>query len=477
MPKKVLLIHPTYAATASHTLVYRKGYGTAVPLGLGYVAAELLRHGHRVAIYDFQVEKRDLQSQIEKYQPDLFGITVTTPAANAAVKIAEQIKKRYPHRPIIAGGPHISTLKSDVLIKTPAYDYLVVGEGERTIIELTEAIDGQRPLQQVNGIIYRNGNRVVETEPRAFIPNLDQLPPIPLGLFRYREYIPTPGTFTYLPSVAFLSSRGCPFKCVFCNKSMFGNTIRQMSAPRMVDEIIEMQKRHGIKEICFYDDTFTVNTRRIFSFCDLLMRRKVNIRWKCNSRVDTVSRQMLLTMKKAGCAFISFGVESGDDRILEKIKKGITTDQVRNAFRWSKEAGIATAAFFMLNLPGDTQETIKKTIRFAKEIKPDYVSFEMTKPLPGTQIKSALAEESHLRIKEDLWSDWDSCTTTNKVFYTQNDLTEAYLQNAFSRAVKSYYLTPSYILKSLRRLRTWAQFKSYLAAAVNILLAKVGVAL
>ena len=473
--KNVFLIHPTYRSRADHTLVYRKGYGTAIPLGLAYIGARLIEGGHHVRIFDFQIEKGDVFKQIDDFQPDVFGISVTTPTANAAAGLVHQIKKRYPDRAIIAGGPHVSSLKREVFVESSDYDFLVIGEGERTIIELMEALYGAMPIHEVKGICYREGKQVVDTPPRGFIKDLDTLPYLPIQLFDYRKYIPTPGTFIHLPNVAFLSSRGCPFHCVFCNKSMFGNTIRQMSAKRMVDEIVEMKERFNVREINFYDDTFTVNKHRIMEFCELLSSRNAGVKWKCNSRVDTVTKEMLMAMKKAGCFSISFGVESGDERILKKIRKGITLEEARDAFRWSKEAGITRAAFFMLNLPGDTRETIEKTIRFSREIEPDFVSFELTKPLPGTAlaIREVLAGETNVQIKEELWRDWDSCTVSNKVFFLQNDLTEEYLEDAFARAVKRFYITSSYIIRSFGRLRSWAQLKSYVVATVNIILSRL----
>jgi anaerobic magnesium-protoporphyrin IX monomethyl ester cyclase len=473
MNVKVFLIHPTFDTNASHTLVYRKGYGTAIPLGLAYIAASLSGAGYQVRVYDFQVERNSVHAEVETFRPDVIGISVTTPAAGIAAGLAGQLKEKYPNLPIIAGGPHPSILKEKTFQETSNYDYLVVGEGEATILELLQAICGDRPLREVRGICYRDGAQVIQTPPREFMPDLDRLPRLPVELFKFRRYIPTPGTFIHLPSVAFLTSRGCPFHCVFCNKSMFGDTIRQMSARRIVDEIVELKERCCVREFNFYDDTFTVDRHRVLEFCDLLRSRKVDIKWKCNSRVNTVTRDMLMAMRQAGCFSISFGVESGDDRILKKIRKSITTAEVRDAFRWSKEAGISRAAFFMLNLPGDTRETVEKTIRFSREIRPDFISFELTKPLPGSAIREALAGEANLRINEALWQDWDSCSISNKVFFTQNDLTEEYLMDAFMRAVKPFYFSPIYIASRLARIRSWAQFRSYAAAALNIFLARV----
>ena len=147
---------------------------------------------------------------------------------------------------------------------------------------------------------------------------------------------------------------------------------------------------------------------------------------------------------------------------------------MRDAFKWSREAGILRAAFFMINLPGDTCKTVEKTIRFSRELDPDFVSFELLKPLPGTKIRQALEGEPNLLIREDLWNDWDECTVSNRVFFTQNDLTEEYLQDAFNRAVKGFYLNPRYVLRALTRIRSWPQFKSYAVAGVNILRARVG---
>lgn len=472
-PRKIFLVHPTYDSNPEHTLVYRKGYGSAIPLGLAYVAAYLIERGHRVKIYDFQVEDTDFFAELSSFDPDVVGISVTTPTANASARLAGQIRERRPGTPIIAGGPHATTLRERMLEESAAYDYLVVGEGETTTFELVEALGGARPVEEIPGVCLRMDGTSRFTGERPFLDDLDGLPRLPVELFHFKRYVPTPGTFVRLPNVAFLSTRGCPFHCVFCNKSMFGNTLRQMSARRMVEEILHLKARFGVREINFFDDTFTVDKARVFEFCRLLTESGANVGWKCNSRVNTVTREMLFAMKKAGCFSISFGVESGDDAILKNIRKGITTAQVRDAFRWSREAGILRAAFFMINLPGDTRETVEKTIAFSREIDPDFVSFELLKPLPGTRIREALEGMPNLRIDEGLWNDWDSCTVANKVFFTQNDLTRDYLEDAFERAVKRFYLRPAYVWRAVRRLRSFAQFKSYAAAALNILSAKV----
>lgn len=469
---KVFLIHPVLGSSNSHTLVYRKGYGTAIPLGLAYIGAELLRNNHDVKIYDLQIMTADISQEIRKYKPDVLGISVCTPAANIARKLAEELKEQFPEIPIIAGGPHITTLKQAIFDETDVYDFLVIGEGEKTTVELIDEMFGAQNYFGVHGLCFKKNENIIQTEPRNFIQNLDELPYLPLHLFDYEKYIPTPGTFIYLPNVAFLSSRGCPFHCVFCNKSIFGNTLRQMSAYRMIDEIVDLKERYHIREFNFFDDTFTIDKHRVYDFCNRLIQEKIEIKWKCNSRVDTVTKDMLFLMKQAGCFSISFGVESGDDGVLKKIEKGITTAQAKDTFKWSKEAGIYRSAFFMLNLPGDTRASIEKTIKFSLEIDPDYVSFELTKPLPGTRIRNALMDEKNVAIKERLWNNWESCTISNKVFFTQNDLTEDYLIDAFNRAVKRFYLSIPFILKSVLRIRTYAQFKSYVGAAINIISAK-----
>ncbi len=473
MDKKVLLIHPVLESNANHTLVYRKGYGTAIPLGLAYIGAELIKNNYAVKVFDFQVATTNLYHEIETFNPDIIGISVCTPASKISFKLAGDLKHKYPDIPIIAGGPHITTLKKDIFLSTEHIDFLVIGEGEETIVELINEIFGGQRYHTVQGICYKSNSEILENKARNFLVDIDKLPLLPLELFDYSKYVPTPGTFVHLPNVAFLSTRGCPYSCIFCNKSMFGSTLRQMSADRIIDEIIYLKDKYAIREINFYDDTFTVNKARVFEFCEKLIQRNVSIKWKCNSRVNTVTKEMLHLMKKAGCFSISFGVESGDDRILKKIKKGINTDQVRQAFKWSREAGISRSAFFMLNLPGDTIQSTEKTIKFSREIKPDFVSFELTKPLPGTAIRETLKNEKNVRIFEELWNDWESCTISNKVFFTQNDLTKDYLIDAFNRAVKSFYITPQFLIKSFFKIRSLKQFQSYFFAALNICFAKI----
>ncbi len=469
---KVLLLNPDSSYQKHHPLVF-KGFQATLPLGLAYIAGVLERDGHQVRILDFQIEDYNLSHELATFQPDLAGISVCSPSARNAFHLARELKKLNPSLPIVAGSHHISVYEEEIFSQTDDFDILSIGESEETMAELVSVLSGGGELSAVKGIIFKENGEVIKNEPREFLKDLDQLPFVPLHLFEIKRYRPLPGTFTRLPNMVMITTRGCPYHCTFCNKSIWGGACRFRSALNVVEEIELAVRNFGIREIYFCDDTFTLKRKRVIEFCEELLRRNLKVGWKCCARVDTVDREILRLMKRAGCFLITFGAESGSDEMLRRIKKGITTDQIRNAFQLAREEKIQRGAFFMLNIPGDTIETTEATISFSREIKPDFLHFEFIKPFPGIPMRQEIEENPRCTINHDLWNSWEDFTVGNKLFFTQEGLSEEYLRDAYNHAVKDFYLRPGYILKSFGRLKSWAQFDSYFKTALNLLTVKV----
>jgi len=373
-------------------------------MGLAMIAAILEKAGHDVLIADLGItaeSEEGVARHVINNGPSLVGISSTTPSILSAAKIARNVKAASPNVHIILGGAHASTLPEQTMEMMPDIDIIVRGEGEATVVELVDALERERPLEQVKGIVFRDKGRKVWTEGRDPISDLDQLPFPAYHLLPIKGYRFHPPLGRKHPVVPIITSRGCPFRCTFCTKSVFGQTYRSNSAKYVSKEIEYVIGRFQAREIKFYDDSFTLQRRRVIELCDELVKREIDVPWSCETRVDLVDEELLRVMKGAGCYMIEYGVESGNEGILEKMKKGISRQQVTKAFEATRAVGIQTVAYFMLGYPGETWDTARETIEFAKRIQPDFVQFSVATPFPGTEFHELCRED---KMKEDDWS-------------------------------------------------------------------------
>jgi anaerobic magnesium-protoporphyrin IX monomethyl ester cyclase len=286
---------------------------------------------------------------------------------------------------LIVGGP-LPTLRAEDFLDD--FDVVGVGEGEATMLELVEAVEGHRSLSSIEGIAYRNegsGKLVTRTPNREALQDLDSLPfpardQLDNGAYEqhYRD------RFGYT-TTSVITSRGCPFSCDFCSRAVFGHDFRTRSAVNIVDEM-ESVRALGYERVWFSDDCFTLQKKRLLSICDEIVRRRLDINWECLSRVDTVDQQTAVSMRKAGCVRVFFGLESGNDGVLRLMNKQTTTRKARKAVLTMKAARIQVGAFFIVGYPGETDNTILDTLRFASSLPLDYLSFSVPYPIPGTPL-------------------------------------------------------------------------------------------
>lgn len=468
----ILLVQPDMAFKRHHPLVF-KGFAATIPLGIAYLAAYLEQDGHRVHVLDYQIADYDIAAELERIQPDVLGLSICSPAFTHAAALAREAKRALPELIIVAGGPHVTEYRDEVLRRCPELDLVVLGEGERTLPMLVERWSKGKGIEDVPGVLYRQDGDVVDTGPGRVISDLEELPMMPFHLFDVKKYHPLPGTFRRLPSVAMATSRGCPYHCTFCNSRGLFNKVRLRPPAAVADEVEFVVREYGAREIYFVDELFTAKRSNVMRFCEELLKRELRIGWKCCARVDSVDLEMLGLMKKSGCFMISYGVESGDDRILQIMKKGITTNQVRETFRITRDAGIARMAFFILNSYGETRRSVEKSLTLCREIRPDFVNFELFKPFPGIEMRKQIENDPDCRIDRAIWDDWEEFTVGNRIFYTQNDLDEAYLTRVYERAIKGFYLTPSFIARSLLNMKSYEQFKCYVKTFLNMITVRV----
>jgi radical SAM superfamily enzyme YgiQ (UPF0313 family) len=391
---RVLLINPFYPISET----------PSPPLGLAYLASALLEAGVEVEILDlvvFPYSRFRLRTLLECFKPHIVGVTAVTMTFHNAIKVIQDIKGISPEILTIMGGPHVSFCARDTLEAYPDLDIVVLGEGERTIVELSRAKANGDRFGNVRGIAYRNGDDIFFSEKRAFIQDLDDLPMparqlLPLG--RYKAL--------GMP-ISMTTSRGCPFKCIFCvGRKMVGAKVRYRSPVKIVDEL-EYLNTFKFHQINIADDLFTANKNHCAAVCEEIIKRGLRLTWTSFARVDTVSDEMLTKMKAAGCSAVSFGIESANPQILKTIKKGITPQQIDDAVGMCKNAGITPYASFILGLPGETPETINESMDLGERLKKIGLSFgfHLLAPFPGTDVREH-SDQFGIKILTDDWSQY-----------------------------------------------------------------------
>lgn len=433
------------------------------PLGLAYVAAALEKADFNVHLIDapaYGYSDEDVIRIIKEHASRVIGITAMTPSANKSIELIRKIKAAIPDAFIFMGGPHATLMPLEILEKVKEVDVVVVGEGEMTTPELMAAVKkartelreiNEKELMQIKGIAYRkNGILPVTTAHRELIEDLDSLPMPAYHMLEFEKYRPYPPHGIKMPYMAMMTSFGCPFFCIYCSKPIYGRTYRARSPDSIIAEIKHLKER-GIKEILFYDDTFTMNRERTMELCNKLIEQKVNIHWSCETRVNLVDEELLTKMKESGCYIISYGVESGNDHLLKILKKGITLDQVRNAFKITRKVGILTVGYFMLGVPEETLETADNTIKFATEIGADFVQFSICTPFPGTELFEMAKKDG---LDADDWDNFIYVSTSGakKPMMTLKNITPEQLRKLHKQAYMRFYLRPSYIIRRALRL-------------------------
>lgn len=472
---KLLLVMPSSGPSLSNITPnnYKDlNIGHYPPLGLMYIAGYLERESsHQVEILDVAVEALDyhgLGEEIRRRAPDVVGVYTTCFTLYNAYEVARCAKKVDPGIIVVLGGPHVGIYPRET-IGLPAVDYLVLGEGEVTVKELLDALEGNREFSKIAGIAYKENGGSHITAHRALLHSLDDLPFPARHLLPYRKYYSLIGKSEI--STTIMASRGCPSGCNFCYVQ-YGRSLRMRSPGNVCDEI-ESCVDMGIREFFFFDENFTINRKKVLSLCDEIKRRGLKIYFDIRSRVDTVNEEVLRRLKDAGCERIQFGVESGTQEILKAMNKRITLEQVEKTFRAAKKVGLTTYADFMIGYPGESLEQIKRTIEFAVELDPDFVQFGVTALFPKTRIYYDALEKGFL--KTDVWSEMSS----NPV----EDFLPPLASETFSReelealqreAYRRFYLRPSYMVKRLLKVNSFTQFFRQAKAGYHVLSGSIG---
>jgi len=464
------------------------------PLGLAYLAAHLISLGHDVLLVDSEhgddtciisyadaskaYEKyinglendthyiwKEVEEHIRSYKPDLVGIGCLTPKYPSGLKIAAISKRVCPDIPVAMGGFHTAGLGHKV-IEDRNVDFVVPGEGEKTLEALLPAIEAGGGFEKIPGLIFKKGKEVVVTPPGAMLSDLSALAfPARKAIYKYNEYIPE-------DMGLIMGSRGCPFACTYCaSKKMWGRKVRFRTAENIVEEMVYVHENFGTTQFGFEDDSFTTNKKLVYEFCSLLKKR-LNINWSAITRINLLNDEMIGVMKKAGCNHIRVGIETGSEKVLLDTKKGLTLDDMRAGARVLKKSGIYWSAYFMVGLPGETAEDVRKTINFMKEIRPDYCTVSIFTPYPGTEIYYDLLKQGVVSDDMD-WSKFSHGSPYNNFAITMGNETfremlgyavsefDKYNSNyfrLFRRAAsksKIYMKNPGELLNDMKRYRMW----------------------
>ena len=477
--QKIVLINPrlnTWSPT-----VY-------VPLGITTIAAVLELKGYDVELIDLNVgniKSREFQKKIST--ADIVGITGMITSYRDVLKLVSKVKELNSKVPIVLGGSLATTVPKELLQSTSA-DFIVLGEGENTVIKLINTIEkgsNTNELNGIRGIAYRKDSEIIITPKVDLIQNLDTIPFPARHLLNMNLYFRPLDNwniktkeFGKIKSTNMMTSRGCPYNCTFCFKAMWGYKWRGRSPESMIQEIELLHKDYGANGFFFDEEVFGLNQKRVLDFCQLIRERGLKIIWHCNDRVNLVSKDLLKVMYDAGCRDIAYGIESGNQEILDSMRKKITLDQVRQAVKWTKEAGIHTTGYFILGMLGETKSTIEDTINFARELKLPLYAFSIATPYPGTELYNSALEKNFLLGGTENIKDHNVHTTTNLTLdcssknlekYSRSTFREFYLKNRFG---KYYFLNPRFLRASVRMLfslQNYTQVKGFLLRTLRVL--------
>lgn len=408
----VLLIYPRYS--------YANAGGVYPPLGLLYLAGALRTKGHVVSIIDMIFQEDPNVSAEKLASVDVVGISFSTPLAGRAYEVVSGLKKMNKELLCVAGGPHPTVCAEECLQN--GFDICVIGEGENTFVEILDNLTEISCLTRVAGIAILNERQVVFTPPRHLIDDLDDLP------FPARDLIDWDTYLKMDPSVNVMTSRGCPYQCLFCmpiQEKLFGKKIRRRSVANVVDEIEKITKEISVPGyvIGLLDDTFTFSKQYVKSFCAEIARRNLKIHWWCHARVDNIDEEMLLEMKYAGCVHLSIGVESGSQKILDFLKKGITVDDIIRAFDLCNKVGIFTHAYIIIGSPMETIKDLQLTAKLIDRIKPCSVGITRLTPMKGSFLYDYAYENGLININS--FDEWDYCSNASPLilkYLTCDDL-------------------------------------------------------
>lgn len=438
--KRIVFVNPPYERIAAGYEFVKHITNRSPSLGLLHLAAEVRLHDYEPSIIEsdiFDLAAEQVAERVIEARPKYVGITLFTVGVWGAATIARHIKKALPDTIIMVGGPHIASMGPETIQRFREFDYAVVGEGEKVLMDLLTALEQGGDLWNVPGIIYRDGPFVRVTPGNPVNKLLDQLPMPAWDLLPDfpRKYLPAIYDFPRGPVATIAASRGCPFHCKFCDTSTFGDKVRHYSPQKVFEMMKHLHDTYGVRHIMFVDDLFLASRIRVTELCELLLKNNLRMTWTCTARVDTVKPDVLGIMKKAGCWEISFGLETGSDELLQKMDKAARVEKSEQAVRWTAQSGIRVKGLFMLGYPGENSNTIQMTKDFVRRIPMTIMNLTKFTPYPGSPIYRDLYGTN---IRDD---HWEKMNGMNFVWAPEG-ITVEELDRTYQKILLSFYRRP-----------------------------------
>ncbi|MFA6888658.1 MAG: radical SAM protein [Candidatus Woesearchaeota archaeon] len=436
---KILLIFPPQNLEQRYSHKIGNVGGFLPPLGLCSMAAVLEKDNHEVRIMDCPVNDYRINhiiDEVRSFQPEVVGIAAITSLADVTKGISETIKKEFPLITIIVGGPHATIMPED-LAKEKTIDIVMKGEADGKIGEIVKDIEKYKKIKIVDC---------------GKVKELDSIPYPARHLLDMKKYTSLPNNYKISPYIfQMMTTRSCAYTCTYCGSA--NGLFRQRSVENVIGEIKSLIKTYNVKEIAFWDDIFTMNKKWVLNFCKKLKEENINIVWSCETRLDLINEEIIQAMKEAGCWNIFFGIEAGDEELLQIIKKRTNLDLIRKGVAMVKKHDMEIRGSFMVGLPGETPEKARKTIAFAIELDPDYAQFSITTPYPGTE----------------LWNTYEKYGTLDKSFKEYHGWSAVFIPFGYKNkkellaihreAFRKFYVRPKYILRRISKIRSWTDIQ------------------
>lgn len=412
------------------------------PMGILFVASYLMKNGFDVDIHNCRGGERgsaDLMSKVISLKPDLIGFTATTSGFMDAYRRVMEIKRVMSDVKIVFGGVHVSALREKILESFPLIDFLVTGEGEMAMTDLA----GGKDPRTIQGVISRDAQGI---QSAGFRTDLCELDDLPFPAYRKLEGFPKffePPLFNYprAPSATIISSRGCPYQCSYCDRSVFRRSFRFNSAVYLYEQMALLKKDFKVRHIFFYDDLFTFHRKRVEEFCGLLRKRPLHMTFNCAVRVGHADDELLKTLKASGGWMVSIGMESGDQELLERHKSTVTLNQIRETVRRIQKNGMRVKGLFMMGLPGETEQTVQRTVDFIEELKLDDMNMTKFTPFPGSPAYKTIHEEGTFD------ENWELMNCLNFVFIPKGIESKEKMEKLYKQSIKRFYTGKNWISK------------------------------
>jgi len=468
--KKIVLIHPQGENWVAGETDMTRLANIMPPIGLCSLAAWVDQNGHQSFIHDcyaFPGEDQLFMDLIEKEAPEFVGLTATTSAFMDAIRIAKKVKGRFPDVKILLGGAHISALRQEVMAKFPIIDFGVVGEGENTLLKLMEW-EGEGPYD-ISGLLYRWDGQVVFTGflKKEELIELDDLPyPAYDKLKGYPQAYKLP-IFNYpkAPNTTVVSSRGCPYTCSYCDRTVFKQSYRFNTPEYTINYVRHLRDKYGIRHINFYDDLFTLHKKRVRKFCELMKEANLGVTFNIAARAEHLDEEMLQQLKSAGCWMISLGIETGDPQLLEMHRSNSDLDTIREKVKLIRKAGIRVKGLFILGLPGETEESIDRTFDYALGLPINDLNLTKFTPFPGSPVYATVRDFGEFD------ENWEQMNCTNFVFIPKG-LTKERMEQRYMEFYRRHFERPhilwSYVTMLWHSPNSWYRLLLNLKDFLNV---------